>query len=503
MKYRLCALWAGLLSVSVSFAQDKTHTVQPGETVSQIAAKYGVSTTKLLELNSVTKPERVRDGAVLKIPNEKLPAEAPKVDGPGKYHVRNGDHDWAIAKKFGITAHQLHAMNPGVDWRKLQIGQALAVPGDNQTIFSAPKVVLAANKPAAQSVAAKPAKQVAKHKVRDGENDWIIARRLGTTVSKLHAANPGTKWSRLQIGQVLNVPGGRTAPVAKIRTRYAKVSGEGVGIRRGATVNSELLTRVPSGTLVAVLDRQSDWYKLQFPRGTVGWVRGDFLTPVSNREIVRATSKRTQYASHTNKRTSSKKRSSGSYAKRRPYRKESESDVLAYSDNGDLDLLDKAYSLRGTRYRYGGTSRNGFDCSGFAGYVYKSQGVKLPRTSREQSKVGQKVSKGSLQKGDLVFFKTRGGSRVSHVGIYAGNGKFIHASSGSGRVRVNSLSDGYYSRRFAGARRVTKSLKASSKATASKSTSTKTHVAKNESTKVEAAEPAKPKIQIGTDELAK
>jgi cell wall-associated NlpC family hydrolase/LysM repeat protein len=490
-------LWAGLLFVSVSFAQEKSHTVRPGETPSQIAAKYGVSTAKLLSLNGITKPERIRDGAVLKIPTERLPVEA-KVTGPGYYTVRNGDHDWAIAKKHGITASDLHAMNPGVEWRKLQIGQTIRVPSPKgvaaRTIFSAPRVAVASSKPthaAGKVVAAKPS---GNHKVQRGDNDWIVARRYGTTVSKLHAANPGVKWNRLQIGQSLVIPGGRSAPVAKIRTRYAKVSGDAVAVRRGATTNSDLVTRVTSGTLVAVLDRQSDWYKLQFPRGTVGWVRGDFLTPVSNREIVRATSKnRTHVASNT-RRTRSQ-----AQASKRKTRPESASDILAYADTGNLDLLEKAYALRGTRYRYGGSSRSGFDCSGFAGYVYRTQGVKLPRTSREQATVGKKVDKDELRKGDLVFFKTRG-SRISHVGIYTGNGKFIHASSGSGRVRVNSLSDGYYSRRYAGARRVTSNLKSSAKVKAPKEPQASNA---SEPKKAESAEEPKPKVQIGTDELAK
>jgi cell wall-associated NlpC family hydrolase len=118
-----------------------------------------------------------------------------------------------------------------------------------------------------------------------------------------------------------------------------------------------------------------------------------------------------------------------------------------------MSLMDKASSFLGVRYRYGAASRSATDCSGFTTQVFKSQGVKLPRTAREQSSRGQKVSRGELKAGDLVFFNTRG-SRVSHVGIYKGNGKFIHASSGGGKVMESSLDEGYYKRRFAGARRV-------------------------------------------------
>ena len=79
----------------------------------------------------------------------------------------------------------------------------------------------------------------------------------------------------------------------------------------------------------------------------------------------------------------------------------------------------------------------------------------IPRTSISQSQYGLKVDRSSLQAGDLIFFKTTRANRVSHVGIYIGNGKFIHASSGGGKVQVNSLvSDSYYKTRYVGARRM-------------------------------------------------
>jgi cell wall-associated NlpC family hydrolase len=119
----------------------------------------------------------------------------------------------------------------------------------------------------------------------------------------------------------------------------------------------------------------------------------------------------------------------------------------------DGDVVRTAYSYRGVRYRYGGSSRNGFDCSGFTSHVYRSKGVSLPRTAAQQFGRGKRVGKGELKAGDLVFFETtrRG---ISHVGIYAGDGKFVHASSGGGRVRVDTLESGYYRNRYRGARRV-------------------------------------------------
>ncbi len=119
-------------------------------------------------------------------------------------------------------------------------------------------------------------------------------------------------------------------------------------------------------------------------------------------------------------------------------------------------MLEFAESMKGVPYRYGAASRSGTDCSGFALQVLRHEGIKMPRTAAEQSTRGQHVGAGDLKPGDLVFFHTSRGSRISHVGIYMGNGKFIHASSGGGKVQVNSLSEGYYHKRFATARRVAK-----------------------------------------------
>ena len=103
-------------------------------------------------------------------------------------------------------------------------------------------------------------------------------------------------------------------------------------------------------------------------------------------------------------------------------------------------VLDTAKRYLGTRYRMGGTRPGAFDCSGLVRYVFAKHGVALPRTAREQSTVGRPVVVGadSLRVGDLLFFRTPRG-RASHVAMYAGNGRIIHASAGSRRVRYDDL----------------------------------------------------------------
>ena len=118
-------------------------------------------------------------------------------------------------------------------------------------------------------------------------------------------------------------------------------------------------------------------------------------------------------------------------------------------------LLRGALALLGTPYRWGGTSPEaGFDCSGLVGYVFRTAlGIELPRVSRDMARDGEKVERSSLVPGDLVFFSRRG-KRVDHVGIYIGEGRFLHAPRTGRDVTVSELDTGYWSRKFLQARRV-------------------------------------------------
>ena len=121
------------------------------------------------------------------------------------------------------------------------------------------------------------------------------------------------------------------------------------------------------------------------------------------------------------------------------------------------DVLLRAIGLVGTPYRYGGnTPDSGFDCSGLIGYVYRdAAGINLPRSTRELIAMPvPSVRREALQTGDLVFFATAGGGRVSHAGIYVGEGRFVHAPSSGGTVRLDSLDNSYWQRAYLDAKRV-------------------------------------------------
>lgn len=119
------------------------------------------------------------------------------------------------------------------------------------------------------------------------------------------------------------------------------------------------------------------------------------------------------------------------------------------------DVVVGALNMIGVRYRWGGNSPDsGLDCSGFVRYVFQDTlGMTLPRRAEEMSRVGEKVRVSDLKPGDLVFFNTMRRS-FSHVGIYIGDNKFVHSPSTGSTIRVDDMEDGYWEKRFQGARRI-------------------------------------------------
>jgi cell wall-associated NlpC family hydrolase len=115
-------------------------------------------------------------------------------------------------------------------------------------------------------------------------------------------------------------------------------------------------------------------------------------------------------------------------------------------------LADFALRLRGTPYRYGGATLDGFDCSGLVFYAHRQLGLTVPRTSRDQADNAQSIKPRKLKRGDLVFFKIDSHS-VNHVGIYIGKHRFVHAPGAGKPVTINSLDDEFYAERFTSAGR--------------------------------------------------
>lgn len=169
----------------------------------------------------------------------------------------------------------------------------------------------------------------------------------------------------------------------------------------------------------------------------------------SNKRVVTSKSPSSKSKTYTTKKTIPSNNDNGEITP--------SNDVVVVSTSVTNKIIRKALSYKGTKYKYGGTSKSGMDCSGLMFTSFKSGNIVLPRTSIAQSKKGVKVSKAKAQKGDLIFFKTRGKRSINHVGLVVSvdyrDVKFIHSSSSRG-VMISSLREGYWSNAFSQIRRI-------------------------------------------------
>ncbi|MHB8124838.1 MAG: C40 family peptidase [Desulfitobacteriaceae bacterium] len=204
-----------------------------------------------------------------------------------------------------------------------------------------------------------------------------------------------------------------------VATAHFQATGDQVPVFKQLQVTSN---KVPSGTYAQVVRKQFNWTTV----AEIPVVKSLTAVNDSKAEAAKPATKSVQTAS-----ASSTTVSRGS------------------ADNSVL--INHALSLQGIRYVFGGTSRNGFDCSGFTQYVFAGSELSLPRTSFAQFTTGTSVNRQQLLQGDLVFFTTYQ-KGASHVGIYIGGGNFVHASIKG--VKISSLNESFYNSHYLGARRV-------------------------------------------------
>lgn len=193
--------------------------------------------------------------------------------------------------------------------------------------------------------------------------------------------------------------------------------------RSEPSTSAKSLGKLPKNTKITVIGEENGWYKVSY-NGKEGYIS---KTLVTEGEPPATTSSRSQ---------------------------EEPRNTTPATQASSSNVVQVAESYAGSRYVSGGSSPSGFDCSGFTQYVYGKCGVTLSRTSYTQATQGTVVSKSELQPGDLLLFHYYGSSSIGHVGIYVGNGKFIHAANSNRGVVYDSIESGYYADNYAGARRL-------------------------------------------------
>jgi len=230
---------------------------------------------------------------------------------------------------------------------------------------------------------------------------------------------------------------------------YGKVNGTSVNMRSGPSTAYRAVTVASKGDKCYIIGINQGWYKVIYG-SNICYIRSDYLDlteiPYENKDS--SNSPKFFRLGKSTGIAPSSAALNGSNTSNNPSNSDSAASVTGQQ------ILSKAQQYLGTPYIYGGASPAGFDCSGFVYYVLKSLGFSPYRTPADQYKHGTYVAKGDLQVGDIVFFANTYASGISHVGIYAGNGQFIHSPNSRSVVSYSDLTSGYWSDHYYGARRM-------------------------------------------------
>ena len=305
---------------------------------------------------------------------------------------------------------------------------------------------------------------------------------------KIKASNGKIGWVS---GDYIKVSSGSTSQPSTSTTK-ATVTATSLNVRSGAGTSYSVITKLPKGTVVDVLESASNgWKKIKTSGGTTGWVSGEYLTTGSagNSSTNNSTSQ-TSYKATVNTDSLNMRKGAGtSYSVITKLSNGTVVDVLesasngwkkiktsngtigwvsgSYLANGVVEqtstpstnkvqaVIDLAHKQLGKPYVWGAEGPNSFDCSGLIYYVYKNAAsITLPRTSSDQYSAGVAVSRSNLKAGDLIFSSTDGTGNITHVAIYVGDGQMIHAPRTGKNVEKVSINNSYWNKAYVGARRV-------------------------------------------------
>ena len=201
-----------------------------------------------------------------------------------------------------------------------------------------------------------------------------------------------------------------------------QAGGSTLNVRSGPGTTYSKVTTLSDGAVVSIVGIDNGWYKIKTSSGATGYVSSEYMVTCKD---------------------SSGSRGDGTTA-------------VAVASNSSMgqQIVDYAKQFLGVPYVYGGNGPSSFDCSGFTSYIYRHFGYTLNRTASTQLSNGVAVSKSELQPGDLVFFRYNTSYPASHVGIYIGNGQFIHASTNKYQVQIDQLLTGHYANVYIAGRRI-------------------------------------------------
>ena len=492
MKYfRTIGLALFLCSINV-FSQDNNikHNIVKGETISSIAQKYNVSAAAIYKLNPKAK-KTLQLNQVLLIPNsdpQKVSNSESLVSAQTievNHVVLPKETLYGITKQFKTTAELLYKANPSLEKEGLKVGKNIIIPSglSKNEIVSLSKTTTVSEETAKKI-------ETSTHQVKPKESLYVIAKQYGITLKELQNANPDIGKKGLSIGQIITIPSN-----GKLEVNEAVVDNEVLKEKELSVAENKLTVIAATEEVSKLKEISVEENKANVPVVPVVVKQEIILdSEVQTAEIVHVVlTKETKYgiakkygitiaelerlnpAIKEKLEVGAKLTIQGNSATiTNPTQKEEKlvavSQIEKKQDtistvmniaNADLieQLIQSASDKIGTRYRSGGTTTAGFDCSGLMYSTFGLIDIKLPRTSIEQSSFGERIENMNAQKGDLIFFKTNGRSRINHVGmvveVEGDEIKFIHSSTHSG-VIISSTKEAYYKRTFAQVNRILK-----------------------------------------------
>jgi LysM repeat protein len=477
-----------------------THEVLTKETLYGIAKQHNITIEDLYKINPNLEKEGLKKGQIIKIPQTALDnlatttmpkkeVEIQKVTAQEKnvpktevvvlpkteektgiltegieYEVLPKESLYSIAKKYGITLADLQKANAALESKGLRVGQKIVVPvkTDANTSLVVEKVTEKKEVKNEKEFAVLPKNVTDEkkleteitHEVLPKESLYSIAKQHGITLSDLKKANPELGNKSLKVGQKISVP-------VKIENNSSLVVEKSVEKKE---VKNEKEVAVVPQPIVEDKKLETEITHEVLPKETKYGIAKEYGLTVAELEKQNPNIAKKLLVGSVLKIRSSKVMETKNLAiepvvvREEPDNKDSVNNTNRTFDAAFVDqLISKASEHIGTRYRSGGTTTEGFDCSGLMCYTFSSYDIKLPRSSIEMASYGSKIDTQNAQKGDLIFFKTNGRRQINHVGMVVevldGEIKFIHSATHGG-VIISSTKESYYQRNFAQVNRV-------------------------------------------------
>jgi cell wall-associated NlpC family hydrolase len=484
---------------------EKIHEVLAKETLFGIAKQYGLTVADLNKANPKIGTSGLKKGQKITIPQNANPVleneqvkiveetvtpskeklKTPILVSKSEVVLENSIHEvaqnetkYAIAKQYGISITDLYNANPKLEKQSLKIGQKINIPSkegvnaspilEKEPVKIVEKIVVPTKDILKlEPVAVTPEKEITEekteiivHEVLQNQTKYAIAKQYGISIAAIDKANPTVEKESIKIGQKINIPVKEGTKANFLAEKESAKSIEAPAISIKETSKAENVVTSPSNESVTELSMVITREVL--PKETKFGIAKQYGISVEELEkqnpgIIKKLLVGYKLTIHNPNSTVE-----NAIVEKTETEKNQTSESNSFiRPTSNVELVDQLIRIAsdniGTRYRTGGTSKNGFDCSGLMCTTFGAFDIKLPRSSFEQANFGSKIDTENAQKGDLIFFKTNGRRQINHVGMVVevcdGEIKFIHSSVSSG-VIISSTKEKYYEKNFTQINRV-------------------------------------------------